>query len=517
MNCPNCHTAISPTARFCASCGKPVPAAASTPEVAVSSSGVAAATWSDPSALPAFPGLFNRIKNILLTPRTEWPVIAPEPTAPGQLFVGYVAPLAALAALMAFIHLSLIGVSLPFGGAIRTPVVSGLVTAGMTVIFGMLGVFLIGVIINVLAPTFGGLRDLRQALKCSAYSLTPAYFGAVLALSPILPSLLQLAAGCYGIYVLCLGLPTMMRSPKERSVGYTATVVLCTIVLGVVFTVASMALGFVGHATGLIGSTQMSQEESTAAVGNMIGGALGTDAKGKAGLTNALNNLVKAGEQSQAANAGANAPATAPVAAPTPATAAAASTAAATATSGSSADTAAPSPAAAVGGLMTALGGAMGGDHPVAVVDFHALTALLPASVPGMKRTDARGESRAAMGVKTASATGIYKADNGSGMQIEITDMSAVSGLMDLAGSMQQSSSSESSSGFERDQPVGGRTVHEKYDNAGKHGDLTVLIAKRYQVEITGDGLDMGALEKALGSVDLSQLESMKNQGAGAK
>jgi hypothetical protein len=59
--------------------------------------------------------------------------------------------------------------------------------------------------------------------------------------------------------------------------------------------------------------------------------------------------------------------------------------------------------------------------------------------------------------------------------------------------------------------------VHEKYDAHAKHGDLTVMLVKRYQVEITGDGVDMGVLEHALGSVDLAQLESMKNVGSSAK
>jgi hypothetical protein len=43
------------------------------------------------------------------------------------------------------------------------------------------------------------------------------------------------------------------------------------------------------------------------------------------------------------------------------------------------------------------------------------------------------------------------------------------------------------------------------------------MLAKRFQVEITGDGVDMSSLEQALGQVDLAHLESMKDQGAQAK
>jgi hypothetical protein len=169
---------------------------------------------------------------------------------------------------------------------------------------------------------------------------------------------------------------------------------------------------------------------------------------------------------------------------------------------------------AAAGGLLMALGGALGGNHPVAVVDFKALTPLLPGSLPGMKRLDAKGENQGAVGVKTASATANYQRDSGGGVQIAISDMSGVSGLMDLAGALVQNTTSQSDSGYEKDTVIGGRSVHEKFDSKAKKGDLSVMLGKRFQVEITGDGVDMSVLEQALGQVDLARLESMKEQGA---
>jgi hypothetical protein len=172
---------------------------------------------------------------------------------------------------------------------------------------------------------------------------------------------------------------------------------------------------------------------------------------------------------------------------------------------------------AAAGGLLTALGGALGGNHPVEVVDFKALTPLLPGSLPGMKRLDAKGENQGAVGVKTASATANYQGDSGTGVQIVISDMSGVSGLMDLAGALVQNTTSQSDSGYEKDTVISGRSVHEKFDAKARKGDLSVMLVKRFQIEITGDGVDMSALEQALGQVDLSRLESMKDQGAQAK
>jgi len=53
--------------------------------------------------------LVDRVKNILLTPKTEWPVIAAETTSTADLLKGYVAPLAAIPAICGFIGGSLIG------------------------------------------------------------------------------------------------------------------------------------------------------------------------------------------------------------------------------------------------------------------------------------------------------------------------------------------------------------------------------------------------------------------------
>ena len=524
MNCPKCNKPVPANARFCGSCGQQIEAAPSVPADSATPSlagGHAAATASAAAgaasaaaskawaaATASAPGLLARIKNIVLTPKTEWPVIASEATPAAQLFVGYVAPLAVLAALIGFVRMSVIGVNTAFGGGFRMPIGSGLTYTVLTLVSALLGVFIVGLIINGLAPTFSGQRDQRQALKVSAYSLTPAMLSSVLALSPILPTLLQFIAGCYGIYVLSLGLPVLMQSPKEKAFGYTASVVICTILVGVVLGMIMTFAHIGGARAGFLGATPASRaaeqaaarDQGAAAVGNVIGNMLGTDAKGKADLGAALSNLTKAGEQAQAsAVAGSSQP-----------------------QSGASSQPAdapqnAQSPLAATGGLLNALGGALGGPNRVAPVDFKTLESLLPGSLPGMKRTSAEGENQGAVGVKTSTAKADYAANDGSSAHVEIADISGVSGLMDLAGSLIQNTTSESSSGYEKDVVLGGRTVHEKYDAPNKKGDLSIIVAKRYSVDVSGSGVDMRTLEQSLGQIDLARLEAMKDAGAQAK
>jgi len=505
MNCPNCKSPNSIDARFCGVCGQAlgeIPAARSiypaSPAVAAVAGGgkASAASFGESRSGWSAAWILARIKNLFMTPKTEWPMIAAEPSSLTQLCLGYVAPLTAWAALMSLVHLTLLGTRLPFGTLERVPLASGLSLAAWTFVASFIGLFLVGVVVNVFAPTFGGTRDQMQALKVAAYSLTPAYCGSVLALSPVLPGLLQFIVLCYGLYVLYLGLPVLMRAPQTRALGYTATVVVCCFLLGVVLMFITTGLGMFANSAGILGSRTAgadSADQSAAILGNGVGDMLGTDAKGKAGITAAVSNLIKAGEQPAATSA----PSDNGLQNAAPANSPAEST---------------QNAGAAVGGLLGALGGALGGDHPKAAVDFKSLTALLPSELPGMKRTAASGESQGAMGIKTTSATGTYQGNTGT-IKVEITDMSAVSGLMGMAGALVQNTTSESDSGFERDQVIGGRTAHEKYDAPSKHGEITVMVAKRYQVELSGDGVDMNALEQAVGRIDFSRLEAMKDQG----
>ena len=484
------------------------------PKTAAGASAADPKPWAAAAALA--PGLLARVKNIVLSPKTEWPASAPETTTVSQLYVGYVMPLALLAALMGFLRMSVLGVTSAFGNSFRMPISSGLTYTVMMFVSALFGVFVVGLIISALAPSFSGTKDQRQALKVAAYSLTPAMLSSVLALSPIFATLLQLLAGLYGIYVLSLGLPVLMQSPKEKAFGYTASVVVCTILVGIVFAALSAVAHIGGGRQGFFGATAAdraaeqaaARDQGAAAVGNALGSALGTDAKGKADLSAALSNLAKAGEQSQASSSKlAGSPSPAGAAAP------------ATGQSSATADAAqnAQSPLSAAGGLLGALGGALGGPHRVDTVDFKTLESMLPASLPGMKRTSAEGGNQGAVGVKTSSAKADYADNNGAGVHVEIADISGLSGLVDLAGGLVQNTTSESDSGFERDVQIGGRTIHEKYDARNKHGDLSVVLVKRFSVDISGDGVNMSSLEQTFSQIDLARLESMKDAGAQAK
>lgn len=174
--------------------------------------------------------LVDRVKNILLQPKAEWAAIAAESTPTGELYTSYVMPLAAIGPAASIIGMSLVGISMPFMGTFRVPLGSAIAQAVTTYVLTLVGVFVIALIIDALAPFFGGEKNQAQALKVAAYASTPSWVAGIVLLLPML-GILSLLAALYGLYLLYLGLPLLMKAPQDKALGYTAVVVVVAIVV----------------------------------------------------------------------------------------------------------------------------------------------------------------------------------------------------------------------------------------------------------------------------------------------
>jgi hypothetical protein len=179
----------------------------------------------------------ERIKNILLKPKEEWQVIAGETTSIGDLYKNYIFILAAIGPVASFIGLSLVGVSLPMVGSYRVPIVTGLLNSIVQYILTLAGVYVLAFIIDALAPTFAGEKNMDQAFKVAMYSYIPGWLVGIVMIIPALGVLSIL--GLYGLYLLYLGLPVLMKSPQDKSVGYTIAVIVAAIVIFVVIGASS--------------------------------------------------------------------------------------------------------------------------------------------------------------------------------------------------------------------------------------------------------------------------------------
>ena len=176
--------------------------------------------------------IIARVKEILLTPKPAWSVIETEETNTATLYTQYIMILAAIPAVAGFIGMSLFGVS-GFGVSVRVPLMTGLVQMVLGYGLALAMVYVVAMIADALAPSFGGQKNPMSAMKLVAYSSTAAMVGGIFALIPVL-GVLSLVASLYSLYLLYLGVPTLMKVPQEKALAYTAVLVLCAIVVGAI-------------------------------------------------------------------------------------------------------------------------------------------------------------------------------------------------------------------------------------------------------------------------------------------
>lgn len=415
--------------------------------------------------------LIERVKNILLAPRSEWPVIAAENDTVAALYTRYILILAAIPAVAGFIKLSLIGTGVPFTDmTVRVGIVAGLSAMLVQYVLSVAAVWLLAFIVDALAPTFGAQKDRLQSHKVVTYAYTASWVAGAAIILPWLGWLISLAGGVYAIYLLYLGLPQTMRCPPDRAGGYTAVTVICASVLGIVIGMVGGALsGAAGLGAMSRGSDiEISDDQGTVKIdGNK---ALGN-------LEQMARNMEAAGHKMEAAQKSGD-------------------------------------PAAQQAALGEAMGAMFGGGGKVEALRPEQIKPFVPETLAGLSRKSYNVERNTVMGLQTANGTASYRDESGDrSINLEITDMGSTKGLAMLAGWALAESESESDSGYERAYQKDGMRMHEKWDSASRSATYDLVVANRFLVKLKGRGMDMDALKAAAASLDLKGLAALKDQG----
>jgi hypothetical protein len=158
--------------------------------------------------------LIERIKGIVMDPRNEWVKIAAEPATVQSLYTNWIMILAAVGPIAMLVAMH----SIQF--AIAQYVLSLIIT------------FVLALIVDALAPSFGGTKDIVASLKLTAYSYTIAWLAGIFNLLGMLGSVIALAAAIYAFYTFYLGVPVLKKATPEKAVQFTLVIVVCGIVLG---------------------------------------------------------------------------------------------------------------------------------------------------------------------------------------------------------------------------------------------------------------------------------------------
>jgi hypothetical protein len=113
----------------------------------------------------------------------------------------------------------LLGYGFFSGGVYGNLLGNAFAMAIITYILTIIGVIIFGFILNALARNFRSKQNKMQALKLVSYAATPWLVLGILNIYPP-AGLIALLGGIYGLYILYVGLPIFMRTPKDQEIPY---------------------------------------------------------------------------------------------------------------------------------------------------------------------------------------------------------------------------------------------------------------------------------------------------------
>lgn len=195
---------------------------------------------SDIGPAPAGNALIERVKGIVLTPKVEWPRIDAEPSTIADIYKSHVIPLAAIGPVATLIGGQVFGHG-AFGITYRPTIMSAVVTAVVGYVLTLVMIYVFSLVIDALAPQFGGTKNKLSAFKVAAYGATAGWVAGIFGLIPAL-GIIGLLGGLYSLYLIYLGLPVLMKVPEEKAVGYTAVVVLGMIIAALIVSIVTVPI-----------------------------------------------------------------------------------------------------------------------------------------------------------------------------------------------------------------------------------------------------------------------------------
>ena len=185
--------------------------------------------------------IVERVKQIVIKPRETWETISTEEATVTGLFKEYLLILAAIPTLASFLGRWIIGIRIPFVGDYHLSLGASLITSIVSYFLIVAGVWLLGKVVSYLASNFGSTRDDVKGMKVAVYMYTPFLVAGIFYIIPSL-SPLVLIAGFYGLYLLYIGLPIVMETPKEKAMAYTVVVVVALILIYIIIGAISGAI-----------------------------------------------------------------------------------------------------------------------------------------------------------------------------------------------------------------------------------------------------------------------------------
>ena len=259
----------------------------------------------------------------------------------------------------------------------------------------------------------------------------------------------------------------MMKAPEDKALGYTAVLIVCGIVAGII--VGAVSAMFSGGGAGMhMGAASPSGDVEIKVPGSDV--TINTSK-----LEEAAKKMEEAGKQMEAAQAkGDNAAA-----------------------------------GKAMSEMMGAVMGTGQGGQPFAP---ETLQTFVPAKVGAMERTAIEARSDSAMGMTFSSVTSEFRNEAGR-VEVKVQDIGAMPTLMMAMGAWAQSTvSRETQDEVEKVYKKDGVAIKEEYRKDGSRAEMSMMLANGVMIEVTGDNVNMDGVRSAMGALDVKGLSGLQRK-----
>lgn len=188
--------------------------------------------------------VLNHVWGLMVHPRVEWKRIHDAHCSVTRCYCSHVLFLAAIPAIAGYIGTVYVGWSVAGGPVITLQSGSALRIAIAFFVAMLVTVFAVGKLIHWMGQTYNAKQPLSACIGLAAYSATPLFLTGITLLYPVpwLNFLIGIFALSYTVYLLYLGLPTMMEITEERGFLFSSAVLAVGLVMLVGLLAASVIL-----------------------------------------------------------------------------------------------------------------------------------------------------------------------------------------------------------------------------------------------------------------------------------
>ena len=168
-----------------------------------------------------FNAIIKRVIAILTKPKDEFEVIKNEEMSVGDMYMKYALIVAAIPVVARFLGFLLFGRGF-FG--------TGRILFWMILQYAasLAAVYILAMVIDALAPSFGAQKDMNRSMKVAVFSSTAAWVAGAFEIIPRL-RILALIGGFYSLYLLFISMKSLKEPPEEKAAGYTIVSIIAYI------------------------------------------------------------------------------------------------------------------------------------------------------------------------------------------------------------------------------------------------------------------------------------------------